>query len=272
VHILRGNSSNSGSRRKTERKTADRNPRGARKRRKHSGKTGQGDYGRADCAAPGWVSGVPSKSRSVTAAKQQNKVRPAVALPDAETHMANRYQILKDGSYPYFVTCTIVEWLPVFQEREYAQIILDSLQYIKIQKNTLLNAFVIMPTHLHAILWPQNNILLSDVLRDFKRFTSKSISLLATHRNEKKFLKTFMQARLENRAQNISKYQVWQEGSHPEILYTDKFAKQKLDYIHKNPIRANLVEIAEDWPYTSAGAYFSDMETYPQVDLLEVNF
>ena len=184
--------------------------------------------------------------------------------------MTNRYQIFSHDNFPYFVTCTIVDWLPIFHEKEYARIVLDSLEYIRANKGTAINAFVLMPSHLHAILWPENDISLSDILRDFKRFTSKAISALAVEKSHHQYLQQFMQARRENRAQDVSQYQVWQEGSHPEILYTEQFAQQKLDYVHKNPIRANLVEIAEDWPYTSAGAYFSDKETYPTIDLLVV--
>ena len=198
-------------------------------------------------------------------------VRPAVVLLDGKVlAMPNRYRIFNHDSFPYFVTCTIVGWLPIFQDQAYTRIVLDSLAYIQAQKGVAINAFVLMPSHLHAILWPEISVSLSNILRDFKRFTSKAISDLAWQQNHHEFLQKFREARQNNRAQDISQYQVWQEGSHPEIIYTEQFAKQKLDYIHKNPIRANLVEIAENWPYTSAGAYFSDQETYPPVELLVV--
>ena len=82
------------------------------------------------------------------------------------------------------------------------------------------------------------------------------------------FLKVFEKARIENRAQDVSKYQVWQEGSHPEAIFTEKFARQKMDYIHMNPVRAGLVETADQWLYSSARAYLLGQDTYPPTDLL----
>jgi REP element-mobilizing transposase RayT len=184
--------------------------------------------------------------------------------------MTNSYRVFTDKNYPYFVTWTIVDWLPIFAEAAYRQIILDSLNYLRTNKKTELNAYVIMSTHAHAILWPENGVNLSDVTRDFKRFTSRKISQHTEKQGDKETLAAFERARLGNRAQNVSTYQVWQEGSHPEAIFTEKFARQKLDYIHLNPIRAGLVKTADEWPYSSARAYLLGEETYPPTDLLFV--
>ena len=39
-----------------------------------------------------------------------------------------------------------------------------------------------------------------------------------------------------------SKYQFWTHENHSEHIYTNKFIKQKLEYIHKNPVRAGIVK------------------------------
>lgn len=184
--------------------------------------------------------------------------------------MPNSYRVFTDKKYAYFVTWTIVDWLPLFVETAYRQIVLDSLNFIKTHKNIQLNAFVVMPTHLHAVLWPEEGTNLSDVTRDFKRFTSRAISAEAQKQGASKFLKTFELARKNNRAQDVSDYQVWQEGSHPEAIFSEKFARQKIDYIHLNPVRAGLAKTVDEWPYSSARAYFLGKETYPQTDLLIV--
>jgi len=184
--------------------------------------------------------------------------------------MPNAHRVFTDQNYAYFVTWTLVDWLPLFAETVYRQIVLDSLNFIKNHKHTQINAFVVMPTHLHAILWPDEGVNLSDVTRDFKRFTSRAISTEAQKQDAKKFLKTFEVTRKNNRAQDVSDYQVWQEGSHPEAIFTEKFARQKMDYIHLNPVRAGLVETADEWPYSSARTYLLGEETYPITDLLIV--
>ncbi len=182
--------------------------------------------------------------------------------------MSNSYQVFTDQHYAYFVTWTVVDWLHLFDKDSYRQIVLDSLNYLRTNKKTQLNAFVIMPSHAHAILWPEMGVSLPDITRDFKRFTSLEISREAQRHGEKEILLAFENARKENRAQDVSTYQVWQEGSHPEAIFTEKFAKQKMDYIHMNPVKAGLVSTPEQWPYSSARAYFLGEETYPPTDLL----
>jgi REP element-mobilizing transposase RayT len=182
--------------------------------------------------------------------------------------MPRAYRVFSEAHYAYFITCTVVKWLPLFTQAPYRQIVLDSLNYLREHKRTQLNAFVIMSTHLHAVLWPDEGISESDVVRDFKRFTSRAISKEALRQGDQNLLEAFAAARETNRAQDISQYQVWQEGSHAEAIFTLKFAEQKISYIHANPVRAGLVNRPEEWSYSSARAYLCGEETYPATDVL----
>ena len=182
--------------------------------------------------------------------------------------MPRTYRVFSESHYAYFITCTVVKWMPLFTQAPYRQILLDSLDYLREHKRTQLNAFVIMPTHCHAVLWPEEGVSESDVMRDFKRFTSRSISKEALRQGDQLLLGVFAAARADNRAQDISQYQVWQDDSHAEAIFTLKFAEQKIGYIHANPVRAGLVNAPEEWPYSSARAYLCGEETYPLTDVL----
>jgi putative transposase len=182
--------------------------------------------------------------------------------------MSRSYKVFSDIHYAYFVTWTLVDWLHLFDNPLYRQIVLDALNYLRTEKKTQLNAFVIMASHIHAILWPTIGVNLSDVIRDFKRFTSRRISKVAEIQGAAEILNIFKKSRGENRAQDVSTYQVWQEGSHPEAIFTEKFARQKMDYIHMNPVKAGLVETADQWVYSSARAYLLGEQTYPVTDIL----
>lgn len=113
--------------------------------------------------------------------------------------MANSYRVFTDKHYAYFVTWTIVDWLPLFAEPAYRQIVLNSLNYLRTNKNTELNAFVVMSSHVHAILWPADGINLSDITRDFKRFTSKEISKQTKQQGSNHSIRIFENSRLANR-------------------------------------------------------------------------
>jgi putative transposase len=49
-----------------------------------------------------------------------------------------------------------------------------------------------------------------------------------------------------------SEHQVWQEGSHPQVIRTDAMMLQKLEYLHNNPVKRGLVASPEHWRYSSA--------------------
>ncbi|HEY5614884.1 MAG TPA: transposase, partial [Bacteroidota bacterium] len=64
-------------------------------------------------------------------------------------------------------------------------------------------------------------------------------------------------------------YKVWQQGSHPEAITSQKFFVQKLNYIHENPVRKGYVEKPEHWVYSSARNYFLGDDTIIKIDKLE---
>ncbi|HWR66630.1 MAG TPA: hypothetical protein VN364_10975, partial [Bellilinea sp.] len=80
-----------------------------------------------------------------------------------------RYRI-ENGVFVYFVTFTVVDWLPVFVDEIPIKIVIDSLKYCIDHKNLRVNAYVIMPTHLHAIVFDAtfDSVNLSKTLTNFR--------------------------------------------------------------------------------------------------------
>jgi putative transposase len=183
--------------------------------------------------------------------------------------MPRSYRTARDAHYAYFITCSVVDWIPLFGSAPYRQIVLDSLSYLREHKSTELNAFVVMSTHLHCVLWPHQGVSVSDVLRDFKRHTSRAISREAVKQGHNEYLDAFAAARSTFRG-GRAEYLVWQEGSHPEAIYDDEFARQKIEYIHNNPAKAGLVGKAEEWPHSSARAYLLREPTHPVTDIMDL--
>ena len=63
-----------------------------------------------------------------------------------------RYRIHPEAAI-YYVTYSVVEWLPVFVTEATFRIVTDSLTFCHKQKHLRINAFVIMPTHMHMIVF-----------------------------------------------------------------------------------------------------------------------
>lgn len=53
----------------------------------------------------------------------------------------------------------------------------------------------------------------------------------------------------------IKNYKFWQDGSYIETIYSYEFYKEKLNYIHMNPVKQEIVEKPEDYVYSSARNY-----------------
>jgi len=85
---------------------------------------------------------------------------------------------LVDGLYVYFVTFTVIDWLPVFINPEPMQILVDSLLFCIKEKGLRINAFVIMPNHLHMIVFDVkfDNERLGQTLVDFRKFTGRKLA------------------------------------------------------------------------------------------------
>ena len=181
--------------------------------------------------------------------------------------MSTGYKISeKDGAY--FLTFQIVGWVDIFTRKIYRDIIIDSLKYCQKYKGLNLFAYVIMSNPIHLLA--QSDVSdLSGFIRDFKSFTSKKFTeyILSGEESRKDWLKMIFEYHGKNkRNQN---FQVWTNDNHAELIYSQKFIEQKVNYIHQNPIRSGIVENPEDYLYSSARNY-ADLSTV--IDIIKLSF
>lgn len=161
---------------------------------------------------------------------------------------------LVNGVYVYYVTFTILDWLPVFINPEPTQIIVDSLQYCINEKGLRINAYVIMPNHLHVIVFDRKFDCdqLQHTLTDFWKFTGRKLADYIDNNLSESLATVIRRKELEDRDR-----QVWQPSWHAEGLVSEYFWKQKMDYIHENPVRKGYVRLPEHWRYSSAGYWLN---------------
>ena len=157
----------------------------------------------------------------------------------------------------YFTTTTVVDWVDIFIRPRYKHIIIESLQYCQQNKGLLIYAWVLMSNHLHMIVSAEGGNTMSDILRDFKKHTNKEIiSSLESDIQESR--REWMLNRFEYAARNdnkIKNYHFWQEGNDMQPIYMYDYLVQKLNYIHQNPVIAEIVDKPEEYKYSSAIDY-----------------
>ena len=182
--------------------------------------------------------------------------------------MQEAYKI-KDQNGMYFLTMQIVNWIDIFTRKIYKDIIIDSFQYSIENKGFDVFAYVIMSNHIH-LLCKSNTDDLSGTIRDIKSFTSKQMLKYIQEENESR--RTWMLNLFEFEAKKHkrnTKYQVWTHINHPEYIYSNKFIRQKLDYIHNNPVKAGIVEHPEEYLYSSARNY-AGLDNLLKIELLSL--
>jgi REP element-mobilizing transposase RayT len=155
---------------------------------------------------------------------------------------------ISDQQQLYFITATINRWVDVFTRPLYVDILLDSLRFSQANKGLQIYGWVVMSNHFHAIVSCSEPYNLSYTLRDIKKFTASRI-VQAITKNVQESRRSWLLWLLRTEDGGIK---VWEEGNHPEEIWSQKFFLQKLEYIHNNPVKAGIVRRAEDYIYSSA--------------------
>jgi REP element-mobilizing transposase RayT len=145
-----------------------------------------------------------------------------------------------------FFTATILEWKPLLANNAHKDIVIDSLRFLVSNRRITLNAFAIMDNHLHLIwhvIYPNKR---EDVQRDFLGYTAKAIIRL---------LKAYDMVAMHDHYVNAKdrKYQVWERNALSVDIWSEDVLKQKLDYIHNNPVKAGYCAYPEEYKYSTGG-------------------
>ena len=172
--------------------------------------------------------------------------------------MSSKYKFINPEAV-YFVTGTVVDWIDVFTRNIYRDILLNSFRHCQINQGLQIHAWVLMPNHFHMICSCINNNEPGMVLKNIKSFTAMKIIDAIINNPKESRRKWMLKVFEENGMQNKSnlKYQFWQHENHPVLLdhYSDSY-KERLSYIHENPVRAGFVTEPQYWLYSSAMDYY----------------
>ena len=159
--------------------------------------------------------------------------------------------------YPEFITATILKWQHLLKNDHFKNIILAALEWLVIQRRCKINAFVIMPNHIHLI-WR--------IADTYKRTEVQGTLFSFTAHEFKKYLKKNDPLTLKKHYVNDADrvYQFWEREPMVKECRTHRFFLQKLNYIHLNPCQPkwNLALIPENYQWSSASFYESGMKRY----------
>jgi putative transposase len=141
-----------------------------------------------------------------------------------------RLQRIEDRDRIFFITFNLERGVTALAPEE-RDVVLRVLHEVRGPDDFGLHGYVVMPDHIHLLLWPRG-VSLIRILRDLK---SKSGYAIA-----------------KNRCRHGP---IWQRSYFDFICRRTRDFSAKLEYIHRNPVSAGLVEKAEDWRWSSVRHY-----------------
>ncbi|MBW3638126.1 MAG: transposase [Armatimonadetes bacterium] len=162
----------------------------------------------------------------------------------------------------HFLTLNVRERKTPFRRPEYARMIVELLRFECDRHPAKLAAFVVMPDHLHALLGPEDGQI-TRFLRRFKANATHNLDHIAAQ-NKRQNERDWLCAK--------GPRELWQDSKYSLPLYSRQWIREKIEYIHQNPVKNGLVENAEDWVWSSFGAYHPELGYVPpvKVDVVEL--
>lgn len=110
-----------------------------------------------------------------------------------------------------------------------AELVALAVQHFEGQRY-LLSDWVVMPNHVHAVLWPMPNEVLGEILKSWKQFTSRRAKPMV----------------------GVKDGHFWQPESFDHWIRGDEEKARICRYIRNNPVTARLCQQPEDWQWSSA--------------------
>ena len=157
--------------------------------------------------------------------------------------MSDKRQIIDDQLYAHFITFSSDRRRRLLDMDHPRRLLLGQLNRLLRTRRAKCLGFVIMPDHVHALIWLPETGQLSRFLQQWKRDSSTSI---------RNWYAANQIAYVESRGLGtrlwIPKYYAFQ-------VYSREKVEEKLRYMHMNPVRAGLVAKATDWKWSSARWY-----------------
>ncbi len=164
-----------------------------------------------------------------------------------------------EASYAHFVTTKTFRNKPVFNDSKCCEILITDIDFYRNKLGFKLIGYVIMPDHLHLILWwdveQYPELTVSKVMHGIKGLSAQNLSryLLGSRGVSASTDSQGTKAFATPGKKRVLK--IWQPSFYDFNIYSAEKFFEKLNYIHWNPVRAGLCEKPEDWQSSSYHFY-----------------
>ena len=151
---------------------------------------------------------------------------------------------------PHFFTCTTIGQTPIFTRPDTTQKVLDSLRRLQEEGRLAIYGYVVLEDHVHLIASAED---LAKELGELKSSTAEGIIELLERLEVRSSLRQLRRHQAKQPLQAADR--LWQESSQPQMIENREMMRQKLEYIHANPVKRGYVADPTLLRYSSARNY-----------------
>jgi REP element-mobilizing transposase RayT len=165
----------------------------------------------------------------------------------------------------YFCTFTCYKWMHLFEITNSYDLVYNWFKVLKDKSNCGVIAFVIMPNHLHCILYfNEAGFELDKIVSNGKRFMAYEMVKRLKQDNTSHLLTDLREGLTEREKKKGQLHKVFESSFDAKAVYSEKFLLQKINYIHQNPVSGkwNLATDFTGYAHSSAAFYELDIEGY----------
>lgn len=159
--------------------------------------------------------------------------------------MAALQRLNLSGPAMVFITTTVQHWTPVFADERLARIMTEQLRETLERNAVSACAYVVMPSHFHALLGFPEVEQLSKVVRAIKSLSARRIQPMLSVKQKSAFCES-------------GQFLFWKRRFDDLVVCSEKQFIVKAEYIHNNPVKTELVERPTDYKYSSASDWLLD--------------
>ncbi|MBL0146592.1 MAG: transposase [Chitinophagaceae bacterium] len=158
----------------------------------------------------------------------------------------------------YFCTFTCYKWISLFEKTNSYDLIYNWFNVIKQKYNAEVIAYVIMPNHVHCILYFKDaGFNLNSIISNGKRFMAYEIIKRLQQTNQTEILNVLSAAVSDREKKKGQLHKVFEESFDAKAIFSEPFLHQKINYIHSNPVSGkwNLAEDFTKYVHSTASFY-----------------
>lgn len=157
----------------------------------------------------------------------------------------------------HFITASTYRRARLFDSDRFRRRFIRTLAELRTEYEFKIIGYVLMPDHFHLLIWPSERANPSQIIQRLKERTAKFIlSNLEANRERRWCERMLASLKLPPSVHLHGPHRVWQRRFYDLNVWSEKKQREKLDYMHANPVTRGLVASADQWPWSSFRSYF----------------